>query len=529
MRQKKITKKLLANLIKYAETNQNVLISGEHGIGKTHLINDVFNGLFGEQGVGWLYFSGATMDPWVDFIGIPKNYTAEDGEERFRIIRPDTFSEHTVQALYFDELNRADEKVLDAIMELLQFKSINGRKFKNLKCIWASINPYDEEDLTYNVTELDPAQKDRFQIQIELPYDINENYLEKTYGDIGVFMGKWWRDLSKDQKKDISPRRLTYAIDNHINKIGDVTDVLPNTIDASSFIAMANMVSTAHNLERTLNTEDEEKIKAYLNPNRIQTLLPFFDYKVDLFKRVLPYIPKDFLRSLLEKNYQNLIPVVESSGINNTLVKSGLTTTDMNYTDLLMNFNTLDKNALHKRYQFYRNARTSINVLLNNQPKNTNDYLSIFTERVLPLFQYDIDKNTEMAFCFIYHLNNIETKLQEKIFIHYKGLNLILRQQINHTDFITKVKDSSKLTRLYNFCNMSVQLAYFSQILNILNNNIEFNNTQLINFAKVVLTSTDFRNFMTHYNEDIQHLHSNMLNITQSDSAFKHINNIMKL
>ena len=41
----------------------------------------------------------------------------------------------------FDELNRAKPKVRNAVMELIQFRSINGIKFNNLRMIWAAINP----------------------------------------------------------------------------------------------------------------------------------------------------------------------------------------------------------------------------------------------------------------------------------------------------------------------------------------------------------------------------------------------------
>ena len=43
-----------------------------------------------------------------------------------------------------DEFSRAHKKVRNAVMELIQFKSINGRKFKNLKIVWAAINPDDD-------------------------------------------------------------------------------------------------------------------------------------------------------------------------------------------------------------------------------------------------------------------------------------------------------------------------------------------------------------------------------------------------
>lgn len=129
-------------LFKAAELNYNVLLTGSHGVGKTQIIKEVFTKIYGEINIGWRYFSASTLDPWVDFIGIPKNYVREsDGREVFGIIPPENFTgEENIQAIFFDEINRADPKTLNAIMELIQFRSINGRKFPNLKVIWAARN-----------------------------------------------------------------------------------------------------------------------------------------------------------------------------------------------------------------------------------------------------------------------------------------------------------------------------------------------------------------------------------------------------
>jgi len=43
--------------------------------------------------------------------------------------------------LFFDELNRAHPKVLNAVFELVQFRSINGDKLPRLQCVIAAINP----------------------------------------------------------------------------------------------------------------------------------------------------------------------------------------------------------------------------------------------------------------------------------------------------------------------------------------------------------------------------------------------------
>ena len=133
----------------------NVLLSGKCGTGKTTVVIDAFN----RNNMKWLYFSASTMDPWVDFIGVPKEKKTAEGKSYLELVRPQAFEDDEVEALFFDEYNRSPKKVRNAVMELIQFKSINGKKFKNLKVIWAAINPNDKDDeeTKYDIEELDPA------------------------------------------------------------------------------------------------------------------------------------------------------------------------------------------------------------------------------------------------------------------------------------------------------------------------------------------------------------------------------------
>jgi hypothetical protein len=203
----------------------NVLMVGDHGIGKTAIIKDAFE----RNNLKWKYFSASTMDPWVDFVGVPKEVQGEDGSSYLDLIQRKEFQDDTIEALFFDEFNRAPDKVRNAVMELIQFKAINGRPLTNLKCVWAAINPYDENE-TYDVEELDPAQEDRFQIQIELPNEPNKRYFQEKYGArMGTRAVEWWIYLPDNLKRLVSPRRLDYAIDVYTNG-GDLEDVLNSEV-----------------------------------------------------------------------------------------------------------------------------------------------------------------------------------------------------------------------------------------------------------------------------------------------------------
>lgn len=164
----------------YVERNLNVLFEGERGVGKTSVIYKTFN----EANLRVKYFSAPTMDPWTDLVGVPSTVVRSDGKEVLRMIPPEDFADDKYDAIFIDELNRAPPKVLDALMELIQFKTINGKPY-NIKMIWAAINPYDENNNDYNVEPLDKALKDRFQIHIKFPYNVDESFFKKNHGDTG--------------------------------------------------------------------------------------------------------------------------------------------------------------------------------------------------------------------------------------------------------------------------------------------------------------------------------------------------------
>lgn len=216
-----------AKLNFFLEKERNVLLIGKHGVGKTTIAKQAFEDAGLVQDVSYKIFSGATLDPWTDFVGIPKRFVNPDtGEEYIDYIRPKHMDD-SLQAIFMDEFNRAKPKVRNALMELIQFKSINGRKFPNLKLVWAAINPDDDENLRYDVEELDPAQQDRFHVIIEIPYMPDKTYFSKKFGKHrAVQTIQWWNGQGEAVQDAVSPRRLDYALE-YFEMGGDIADVLP--------------------------------------------------------------------------------------------------------------------------------------------------------------------------------------------------------------------------------------------------------------------------------------------------------------
>lgn len=275
----------------------NIILRGEHGTGKTTVIKEAFE----RNKLNWLYFSAATMDPWVDFVGVPKEAKDENGVSFLDIIRPKAFAEDSVQAIFFDEFNRAPKKVRNAVMELLQFKSINGKKFNNLQMIWAAINPEKSEDseVEYDVETLDPAQLDRFHVIVDVDNKPNRQFFMSKFGDHGEVGLDWWHSLDQKFKSLVSPRRLEYALSMY-EFGGDLKDVLPKEINVSQLSAQLSNGSFTKKLRDLFVSKDEIEInKSFVDENFFKGICSYMIKNKDYLEYFCQYIPAEKFNSLL--------------------------------------------------------------------------------------------------------------------------------------------------------------------------------------------------------------------------------------
>ena len=157
-------------LKQYMEANKNILIAGEAGTGKTEMLKAAAN----ELNLKMKYYSSSTLDPFADLVGIPVPNTSTKLVEYYR---PREIDE--AQVIFFDELNRADPKTINAVMEIIQFKSINGDPLVNLRCVVAAINPVD---IGYNTEELDIAVRDRFDFFLTSEVVADYPYFKAKFG-----------------------------------------------------------------------------------------------------------------------------------------------------------------------------------------------------------------------------------------------------------------------------------------------------------------------------------------------------------
>jgi hypothetical protein len=294
----------------WIENNLNVLFEGEAGVGKTSIIVSAFK----EHGLKFRTYSAATMDPFVDMIGVPREVLDADGKRYLELVRPREWENDEVEAIFIDEFNRAHKKIRNAVLELIQFKSINGRKFNNLRIVWAAINPENSEfHNEYDVETLDPAQKDRFHVFHKIPYMVDLEYFKSKYSNaIGEKAYEWWNGLGDKTKQIVSPRRLDYAVAELV-KAGSNADpkwFLPGESNPAKLQKDLASVPIIDKLEyfmseRSKNKRDalRSEAKEWLaDPNNLkgaETIMLTEQNKVRLLKYFLPIMPREHIARLI--------------------------------------------------------------------------------------------------------------------------------------------------------------------------------------------------------------------------------------
>jgi MoxR-like ATPase len=230
--EQRVDTSLIPHADRYLDAGFNVMLIGLHGTGKTASIK----ALADARGIKMKYYSCSTLDPFTDLVGVPSPvYYCPDCDDKFEtkiehkelhpdckgkldrqldMVRPREVDE--AELLFFDEFNRADPKVQNAVFEIIQFGSINGEKLPNLKACWAAINPPDDEQ-NYQVEQLDPALLDRFDLYIDITAKPSVQYMQKFMPEpVARALKLWWdehqnaiRLKTKDAHSDyLSPRRL---------------------------------------------------------------------------------------------------------------------------------------------------------------------------------------------------------------------------------------------------------------------------------------------------------------------------------
>ncbi len=283
----------------------NVHLFGEKGTGKTTRILEGFK----RNGLKYTYFSGSTLDPWVHVIGVPKaKENKKTGKEYLDFILPPEMDEE-LEAIFIDEYNRTPAVVRNALLELVQFGSINGRKFPKLKRIWAASNPPKDEEqgyeADYDVENLDPAQLDRFDIIVEVPNTPDKAYFKQKYGEYKTkILMDWWKEQPKKSKEILSPRRLDKVAAYH-DKGGDISEMLPVSCNIKKLIEELSKDEKTAILQTIFDNPDEDSFKMFVAQadNFLKYKEKFKDRKFWLFYK---HVDPEFVDAMIKDDTEFL-------------------------------------------------------------------------------------------------------------------------------------------------------------------------------------------------------------------------------
>lgn len=221
----------------------NALLVGLHGTGKTTYIMDTA----AAKGLKVALFTCSILDPYTDFVGVPFQVITNEGlptEERYlQKVRPKAVDD--CDLIFFDEINRAAPVVLNAMLEIIQFGTINGEKLPKLIGCWAAMNP---PDAGYDVNPLDPALVDRFDVFHEVKAKPSVKFMAQSMRtETAKALVKWWEGMDRGKRDNtdyISPRRLE-KIGIHYDTFGSFEDAIP----ASMTVERAKLADLLRNAE----------------------------------------------------------------------------------------------------------------------------------------------------------------------------------------------------------------------------------------------------------------------------------------
>jgi hypothetical protein len=151
-----------AQSIKIGRKPTPVCVWGKHGIGKTQLVETIAQ----ENGLDFAYIAPAQFEEMGDLVGMPK---IDDGVTTF--VAPEWVPRTDCPGiLLIDDVNRADDRILRGIMQLLQNQELVSWKLPSQWQIILTANP-DGGD--YSVTPMDDAMLTRM-MHITMQFDVKE-------------------------------------------------------------------------------------------------------------------------------------------------------------------------------------------------------------------------------------------------------------------------------------------------------------------------------------------------------------------
>ena len=143
-----------------------VCIWGLHGIGKTELVRDLAQQL----GYDFVYIAPAQFEEMGDLVGMPKIAVDSVKGEVTRFVAPEWVPKKQGPGiLLLDDVNRADDRILRGIMQLLQNYAVVSW---SLPAHWLIVLTANPDNGDYSVTTLDDAMLTRM-LHVTLEFDVH--------------------------------------------------------------------------------------------------------------------------------------------------------------------------------------------------------------------------------------------------------------------------------------------------------------------------------------------------------------------
>ena len=244
--------------IKDSKKRKSVCIWGTHGIGKTELVEKLAK----DNGMQFAYIAPAQFEEMGDLLGMPKII----GDKTVFVPPVWVPTEDVPGILLLDDVNRADDRILRGIMQLLQNYELQSWKLPSRWTIVLTANP-DGGD--YSVTSMDDAMITRM-LHVTMQFDVKAwaIWAEKNNVDErGINFVLTYPELITGERT--TPRSLVQFFDTiasikDLKKEFALVQLLASSsldpITSNSFIAFVdNNLSRLISPEEILNTKNFDK------------------------------------------------------------------------------------------------------------------------------------------------------------------------------------------------------------------------------------------------------------------------------
>jgi MoxR-like ATPase len=230
-----------------------ICIWGLHGIGKTELVRDLARA----RGFDFVYVAPAQFEEMGDLVGMPKIVSTGQGEVT-RFIAPEWVPKQTGPGiLLLDDVNRADDRILRGIMQLLQNYALVSW---TLPAQWLIVLTANPDGGDYSVTTMDDAMLTRM-LHVTMEFDVRAwaQWAERTGIDPrGINFVLSYPELVNGRRT--TPRSLVQFFQ-AISTLDDLREHLPllklladASLDAETTQAFLNFVNL--NLDKLPSPED---------------------------------------------------------------------------------------------------------------------------------------------------------------------------------------------------------------------------------------------------------------------------------